>query len=142
MDIIASPLVANTVPALAAPALTPAVPDASATARFAELMQAPPLPAPVAADTVAATTAGGAGQPQAATSVGDRILAGMQGVTSEFQAAWKSVSASVDAGPQGMGMQDLLKLQLQLVQVSVQYDLVGKAVSRSTQNFDQLVRVQ
>ena len=41
-----------------------------------------------------------------------------------------------------MGMQDLLKLQLQLVQVSVQYDLVGKAVSRSTQNFDQLVRIQ
>ncbi len=142
MDIVASPLVATAVPALPAPALTPAVPDASATARFAALMQAPPPSAASPADTVAAAMASGTGQPPGPSSVGDRILAGMQGVSSEFQSAWKSVAASLDAGPETMGMQDLLKLQLQLVQVSVQYDLVGKAVSRSTQNFDQLVRVQ
>ena len=74
--------------------------------------------------------------------MGDRILAGMQSVSGEFQSAWKSVSASLDANAETMGMQDLLKLQMHLVQVSVQYVLVGKAVSRSTQNFDQLVRVQ
>lgn len=148
MDIVASPLVATTLPALSAPAVATAVPDASATARFTALMQAPPI-APSAIDSVAASMAA---QPAAASSavaaqqgpssVGDRILAGMQGVSSDFQSAWKSVSASLDANSQSMGMQDLLKLQLQLVQVSVQYDLVGKAVSRSTQNFDQLVRIQ
>lgn len=74
--------------------------------------------------------------------MGDRILAGMQSVSGEFQSAWKSVSASLDANAETMGMHNLLKLQMHLVQVSVQYDLVGKAVSRSTQNFDQLVRVQ
>jgi type III secretion protein I len=142
MDIVASPLVASTLPALSAPALTPAVPDASAAARFAALMQAPPAAPAGVAQPVTATAADSAIPPVAPTSVGDRILAGMQGVSGEFQSAWKSVSASLNAGPDTMGMQDLLKLQLQLVQVSVQYDLVGKAVSRSTQNFDQLVRVQ
>ncbi|CAN7500693.1 hypothetical protein ASF11_24735 [Acidovorax sp. Leaf76] len=147
MDIVASPLVATTLPALSSPAVATAVPDASATARFAALMQAPPA-APTAMDSVAASMAAqpAAGSTAAAvkgpSSVGDRILAGMQGVSSDFQSAWKSVSASLDANSQSMGMQDLLKLQLQLVQVSVQYDLVGKAVSRSTQNFDQLVRIQ
>ncbi|WP_298208980.1 type III secretion system inner rod subunit SctI [Acidovorax sp.] len=146
MDIIASPMVATALPALSAPAVATAVPDASATARFAALMQAP---APTAMDNVAASMESRSmvnGSTPAAiqgpSSVGDRILAGMQGVSGEFQSAWKSVAASLDAGPQAMGMQDLLKLQLQLVQVSVQYDLVGKAVSRSTQNFDQLVRIQ
>jgi len=148
MDIVASPLVATTLPALSSPAVVTAVPDASATARFAALMQAPPA-APTVMDSVAASMAAqpAAGSTAAAavkgpSSVGDRILAGMQGVSSDFQSAWKSVSASLDSNSQSMGMQDLLKLQLQLVQVSVQYDLVGKAVSRSTQNFDQLVRIQ
>lgn len=142
MDIVASPLVATALPALPAPTLTPAVPDASATARFAALMQAPPPPPASARPDVAAAMSDAALPPVARTSVGDRILAGMQGVSGEFQSAWKSVATSLDAGPETMGMQDLLKLQLQLVQVSVQYDLLGKAVSRSTQNFDQLVRVQ
>ena len=82
--------------------------------------------------------------PQAPESVGERILQGMQNVSGNFQTTWKSVQASLDASASAsaMSMQELLKLQLQLVQVSVQYDLVGKAVSRSTQNLDQLVRVQ
>jgi type III secretion protein I len=36
---------------------------------------------------------------------------------------------------------DMLRLQTELLQVSVQYELVGKAVSRSTQNIDTLVRM-
>lgn len=41
-----------------------------------------------------------------------------------------------------LNIQDMLKLQMQLVQTSFQYELVGKAISRSTQNLDQLVRIQ
>jgi type III secretion protein I len=33
-------------------------------------------------------------------------------------------------------------LQLGITQVSIQYDLVGKIISRSTQNIDQLVKLQ
>ena len=85
------------------------------------------------ASLATATTAG---------SMGERILSGMNNVSGDFQSAWKSVSTVLDAGDKNMNMQDLLKLQLQLVQVSVQYDLMGKAVSRSTQNLDQLLRLQ
>lgn len=142
MDIVASPLVAS-LPVLPAPVAPTAVPDASATARFAALMQSPAAAGTPAMDH-SASAAATAMHPaiDSPTSVGDRILAGMQGVSSDFQSAWKSVAATLDASADTMGMQDMLKLQMQLVQVSVQYDLVGKAVSRSTQNFDQLVRVQ
>ncbi len=140
MDILATPAVVSTLPPLATPAVQPATPNDLAAARFSALMQAPPAAAtPTAQAAAAAVNSANVAEPH---SVGDRILAGMQGVSSDFQAAWKSVSASLDANASTMSMQDLLKLQLQLVQVSVQYDLVGKAVSKSTQNFDQLVRVQ
>ena len=36
---------------------------------------------------------------------------------------------------------DMLRLQADLVQISVQYEMVGKAVSRTTQNIDTLVRM-
>ncbi len=146
MDILATPAVVSTLPPLATPAVQPATPNDLAAARFSALMQAPPAAATPTAQAAAAAvnSVNSANSANVAEphSVGDRILSGMQGVSNDFQAAWKSVSASLDANASTMSMQDLLKLQLQLVQVSVQYDLVGKAVSKSTQNFDQLVRVQ
>ncbi len=36
---------------------------------------------------------------------------------------------------------DMLRVQSEMLQVSVQYELVGKAVSRTTQNIDTLVRM-
>ena len=71
-----------------------------------------------------------------------RVLNGMQNVSNDFRESWARAAATL--GPDGatMDMQQLLRLQLHLAQASVQYDLVGKAISRSTQNFDQLVRVQ
>lgn len=143
MDIATLPALVSTSPSLL-PANTPAAPDALATARFSALMQQPPA----ASEHIAGATATGsaiaaaASQAPQAHSVGDRILHGMQGVSNDFQTAWKSVNATLDANAQAPNMQDMMRLQLQLVQVSVQYDLVGKAVSRSTQNFDQLVRIQ
>ncbi len=144
MDIASIPVASS----LATPVITstlPQRPSEAATAQFSALMQAQP-------SQLAALPSDRTSKPDDVTpqrvdtdqpsSVGDRILAGMQGVSAEFQTAWKSVSASLEANAPAMSMQDLLKLQLQLVQVSVQYDMVGKAVSKSTQNFDQLVRMQ
>lgn len=146
MDIATLPALVST-PATLSPATTPAVPDASATARFAALMQQSPVsaaPLPHEAASAASGAADVAGRSQAVgpQSMGDRILQGMQSVSGDFQAAWKSVNTSLNASASSVSMQDMMRLQLQLVQVSVQYDLVGKAVSRSTQNFDQLVRIQ
>jgi type III secretion protein I len=145
MDIIATPVTAAVASAAPVPAVarTPAAPDALAAQRFAEIMNATPpgdvnavqRSGPVAEPVEAAPVTGV--QP----SMGERILSGMQGVSSDFQTAWKSVSATLNS-EQPIAMQDLLKMQMNLTQISVQYELVGKAISRSTQNFDQLVRVQ
>lgn len=124
--------------ALTAPTASMAAPDSLAAARFGAIMGQPtPVAEAVQAALAPATAAG-----TTPGSMGERILSGMNNVSSDFQSAWKSVSTVLDASDKNMNMQDLLKLQLQLVQVSVQYDLVGKAVSRSTQNLDQLLRLQ
>ncbi|QIL70553.1 type III secretion system inner rod subunit SctI [Diaphorobacter sp. HDW4B] len=124
-----------------------AAPDALAAARFAELMALPvaPVQAPNALEATAATAAL---QPTtnalpANPSVGDRILQGMENVSQTFRNSWEGVNKMLDTTHADTGnVQDMLKLQMQLTQVAFEYDLVGKLVSRSTQNIDQLVRVQ
>ena len=82
MDVLASPVVVSTLPPLAVPAAPlAAAPDALATARFSALMQAPPATVTPAAQAAAAA----ASNPAEPHSVGDRILAGMQSVSGEFQ---------------------------------------------------------
>lgn len=109
--------------------------DPLTTARFAEVMGvAPAVPeSPSPAVVQAALSA-----PQ---SLGENILSGMQNLSSDFQQSWKTVNAALDSNNM-MTTQDMLKLQMGLTQVSIQYELVGKAISRSTQNLDQLVKLQ
>jgi type III secretion protein I len=122
--------------------LAPAAPQAAdslATARFAEIMAAPTdAPAPSAPSPAASA---GIGAPAGPPSLGDSILAGMRNVQSGFQGAVQQVAASLEPGAQ-MTLPDMLKMQLALVQLSVQVELASKAISRSTQNIDQLVRIQ
>lgn len=146
MEII-SGLVAPTLQYPAASVTAP--PDAAATQRFSALMQAP---AAEPTGAIAGTPAvGGAAaalpalEPAAAkgpASFGDRVLGGMQNVSNEFRSHWTQVSDMLRAGSVELDMKDLLKLQMHMAQASVQYEMVGKGVSRATQNFDQLVRVQ
>lgn len=145
MDPITGSLAAVTsaTQALSAPPAALAPPDSLAAARFSAIMGHQPTPVAEAVQAALAPAAAGTGIAATAPgSMGERILSGMNNVSSDFQSAWKSVSTVLENGDKNMQMQDLLKLQLQLVQVSVQYDLVGKAVSRSTQNLDQLLRLQ
>lgn len=118
------------------PASTSAVaptgsPDALATARFAAIMETEaPAPLPES-PAVALPTA----------SLGDRILNGLSGLSSDFTQSWKNVNAVLENGA-SVSTADMLKLQMGLTQLSIQYDLVGKAISRSTQNIEQLVKMQ
>lgn len=156
MEIISGPVAA---PLQHVVASVTAPPDAAATERFTALMQAPAIGAPGKVDSLHAAGIPAAGipapgipapgvhapdpaLPPAPANVGDRILGGMQKVSQEFRDSWTQVSAMLRAGSPALDMQAMLKLQLHLTQASVQYDMLGKAVSRSTQNFDQLVRVQ
>lgn len=140
MEIIASQLIAAAAPTTEVAATAgSSLPDARATARFAEIMESGPVDAPAAANVP--PTAVSAKPVEGTQTLGDRILNGLSGASAEFQQSLKNVHAVLDAG-QAVSVQDLLKVQLNLTQVSIQYDLIGKAISRSTQNLDQLVKIQ
>lgn len=154
MEILANTLASMTLGSTGteAPGRLPA--DQLAVARFAEIMDAQPT---VVAEAVQASLApaasvstgwGGGGvmgasapAVQGPRTLGDQVLAGMQNLSEDFQQSWKSVSAALESGS-AMTTSDMLKLQMGLTQMSIQYELVGKAISRSTQNLDQLVKLQ
>ena len=66
----------------------------------------------------------------------------MASVSGEMQTAWNTVGEVVRRGESGMDLQGMLGVQMALVQVGIQYDLMGKVVTRSGQSIDQLVRLQ
>ena len=137
MEIITSLSSARLEPALFATPVA-AAPDATAVQRFAALMQ-PAAPDAVSAAAATTTAQAAAIGPQ---SFGDRVLSGMQSVSNDFRTSWTRAAETLSPDSTAMNMQQMLSLQLHMTQASVQYDLMGKAISRSTQNFDQLVRVQ
>lgn len=155
MDISALAMTAA-LPAVAAPAAVVPVPDAAnqlAATRFAEMMAAP---APVSPPAEPVAQAPLAVLPQAVTPValpppalaapdnrtmGDSILSGMQGLSAEFQQSWTTVNAALQSGSE-MSTTDMLRMQMGLVQMTIQHEFIGKTVSRATQNLDQLVKLQ
>lgn len=132
---VAARAVATPAPA-AAPALS--LPAADAGARFTELMAAGAPPAGPAAIPQAIAQA----YPASEGSLGDRILRGLNRVQSSFGETVGAVQKSLDPGAPAPGVSDLLRLQLSMAQLSLQAELVGKVIGRSTQNIDQLVRMQ
>lgn len=136
IEIISSPLVTMAPGSNATPTVPDmATPDALAAARFDELMATTPA-APTSTTLPTLTTP----HPQAVT-LGDRILQGLGGLSTDFQQSWKEVSSVLDSGNM-MTTGDMLKLQMNLTQIAIQYDMVGKAISKSTQNIEQLVKIQ
>lgn len=118
----------------AAPTGGPAL--SQAAARFAELMAADGAAPPTAALALPPAAVDGS----AAGTLGDAILGNMRQLSTEFSGKWQQVQALVNS--EAASIQDLLRMQLSMAQVSVQYELVGKAISKSTQNLDQLVKLQ
>ncbi|MET4580099.1 type III secretion system inner rod subunit SctI [Ottowia thiooxydans] len=115
-----------------------AAPNELAAARFAAIMNAPEVaPVAVAAEPSAALASVSA----TSETRGDRMLASLQGVSEDFRNTWTTLQTELQSD-QSMSLRDMMNLQLQVTQMSVQFELLGKVVSRSTQNFDQLVRVQ
>ncbi len=138
MEIIGTKLALNVVSAeVGAGGTAIAAPDARAAERFAEIMQAGPVSADSATPDVLPAVV------SAATSqtMGDKILGGLSSLSTDFQQSWKSVATVVNNDGM-MTTNEMLKLQMNLTQMSVQYDLIGKAISRSTQNVEQLVKIQ
>ena len=117
----------------------PAPADEVTATRFAEMMKPalpPDDPAPAAGVTRAAGT-----DPARPATLGESILEGMNHLSHDFDETRRAVRASLDPG-HAMTFSDALRLQLTLTELSIQNELVGKAISRSTQNIDQLVKMQ
>ncbi|MGE8658753.1 MAG: type III secretion system inner rod subunit SctI [Achromobacter sp.] len=117
-------------------------PSELATERFAQLMAAPDASAPALSGVHAALQSAFTPAADAApATLGNQILASLRSTTSEYSEKWQNISGRLDAMSSAPAIADMLRLQADLVQVSVQYELVGKAVSRTTQNIDSLVRM-
>ena len=117
---------------LATPAA--AAPSEADASQFAQMVQQPDAPiqagAPAATGTALALTPG------------DSILNGMNALGTDFKDAWAAMQQAL-ARPQGeMTVAEMLRLQLHMVQLSVQVEMVGKTISKATQNLDQLAKLQ
>ena len=140
MDIAATSLATTLMGSTLDPASAPLAPaDPLATAQFAQMMgaQAPAAepPPPVVIDSAAVLL------PAENRTMGDNILTGMESMSSEYRQAMTKVNAALDSSGD-MTISDMLRLQMGLMQISVQHELVAKGISRSTQNLDQLVKIQ
>ena len=127
---VAQAAVPNTQPASA--------PSASAAARFAELMAQDGVPS--ARDGLAEAVAGA--YPQRPATLGDQVLNSLQKVQDGFGEGIAKVGRMLEPGAAAPGVPELLRMQLAMAQLSVQVEVLGKAIGRSTQNIDQLVRMQ
>lgn len=74
-------------------------------------------------------------------SLGSQILSGLNHASDNYAQKWKNVTSALDNMTSHPSASSMLKIQSELLQVSLQYELVSKAVSRSTQNIDTLVRM-
>jgi type III secretion protein I len=143
--------VAAAAPVVSAPPSVGLGADDLAAARFSEMMNARAVEdtesnveakrARAETTVQGADTGNAAGQQGQPKSFGDAILDGVSNLSSSYQEAWRTVGTVVD-GNKPVVMGDMLRLQLTLVQMAIQYEMVGKAISRSTQNIDQLVKMQ
>jgi type III secretion protein I len=75
------------------------------------------------------------------TTMGDRILDGLQGMKSGYDNQINAVQESVNS-TETLDMQSMLKLQLDLAKLTMQGELINKTVSKSTQNIDTLLKSQ
>ena len=132
--------------ALAAPALNNTVgsarvePSSLAAERFNAIMNGVQEPG-LNGVSAALQSAFAAAPLDAAPTLGSQILSGLRGVAGDFSDKWKDISHSLEGLSKQPAISDMLRVQTELLQVSEQYDLIGKAVARSTQNIDTLVRM-
>lgn len=103
-------------------------------ARFAEMIQ------PAVAPTQAA--AGSAPANATAITPGDSILNGMSSIGTDFKDSWSALQQALARPPGEMTVAEMLRMQMHMVQLSVQVEMVGKVVSKTTQNIDQLAKLQ
>ncbi len=89
---------------------------------------------------VSAQPPAGAISSSAKPSLGDSIIAGLQSTSDNIHAKWAHVTEAL-AG-QELTVTDTLRLQMSVMQASVQYELISKGISKTVQNLDQTLKTQ
>jgi len=80
------------------------------------------------------------GGPAAPRTLGDAILQGLQSPSTDITSAWRATGEVLNKPD--ITVSDMLRVQTMLLQSSVQYELVGKAVSKSTQSLENILKTQ
>ena len=73
-------------------------------------------------------------------TLGDAILQGLQSASNDITRAWASTGEVLNKPD--ITVSDMLRVQTMLLQSAVQYELVGKAVSKSTQSIENILKTQ
>jgi len=79
-------------------------------------------------------------EPAAPRTLGDAILQGLQSASNDITNAWRATGEVLNKPD--ITVSDMLRVQTMLLQSSVQYELVGKAVSKSTQSLENILKTQ
>ena len=116
-------------PAASTVATAPSAAVSADVSRFNQAMAAPVE----SADPVAAPI-------NAKPSLGDSIISGLKSASDDIHAKWAHVTEAL-AG-QEITVTDALRLQMSVMQASVQYELISKGISKTVQNLDQTLKTQ
>jgi len=74
------------------------------------------------------------------STIGDKILDSLRTTSNQISSSWQQVSTL--ANQDTFSMTNVVQAQAALVTASLEFDLVGKVVSKTTQNIDQLIKLQ
>lgn len=118
-------------------------PSAAAMERFNAIMTADSVPHPAASSTAAVTSpqVSAAASSSGAETLGNQILTALQSASSGYTKTWQDTKARLESVARNESVVDMLRLQSDMLRLSVEYEMVGKLVARSTQNVDTLVRM-
>jgi len=75
-------------------------------------------------------------------SMGEVILAKMDNVGKKYTTHVEQFYTLLEKSPNSLGLPELLKIQIELGALSLEVDLVGKGVTKATQDVDQLSKLQ
>ena len=73
-------------------------------------------------------------------NLGNAIVDGLEAASRDVTQRWQAAAKAIEK-PQ-IGVADLLRLQLNVVQGSLQWELVTKAIGKSAQNLEQIIKAQ
>ena len=114
--------------------------DAFATERFNAIMNGPDL-AGVSGIQALTQSSMTVAPLDVAPTLGGQILAGLRDAGTGMSSKWQSVVGGLDSMSVQPSVSEMLRVQSDLLQLSFQYELVGKAVAKSTENVNTLVRM-